>query len=119
MIFVSTILAGTGLGYDWTAPTPEDLGVPQALADLHSADPQVVSAANLKLSKLGPLVSAPVELVIENMNVVMGKCNPRRQRVSQRPEQKSASMPAAAPQASHTTVIAHHSHRTPQSTAVM
>ena len=95
MIFVSTILAGTGLGYDWTAPTPEDLGVTQVFADLHSADPQVVSAANLKLSKLGPLVSAPVELVIGNMNVVMGKCNPRRQRVSKRSEQKSASTPAA------------------------
>ena len=69
MIFAPVIAANGG---PFLRPAKEMLDAPQWFADTNSTNPQVVKAARVKLAKLGPIIPAPTEMAIGNMDTVLG-----------------------------------------------
>ena len=103
MIFASVIMTS---GNAYSPPSKQSLETPKHFASTNSKDPAVVDAAHLALNEFGPIVPAPAEMVIGNMDAVMGTRAPRRQYGSKKAEENvssllahSASAPSLAGQA--------------------
>lgn len=83
MVFAPAIAANGG---PFIKPAKELLDAPKTFALTNSTSPQVAKAAHAKLARLGPIVPAPTDMIIGNMDAVTGKRPPRRKYGSKKAE---------------------------------